>query len=64
MLSSEKQNKELKLKPPNNDERNNQFVQNRSFQTYPKLLFGKTEEKSRENSVQPNVESSKFWSDI
>ena len=47
------------------EERNNQYTQNRLFQTNQKLLFEKIEGIERKNDVRPDAEESKtFWSNI
>ena len=47
------------------EERNNQYIQNRLFQTNQKLLFEKIEGIERNNDIRPNaLESKAFWSNI
>ena len=47
------------------EERNNQYIQNRLFQTNQRLLFEKIEGVERANDIKPNADQSKaFWSDI
>ena len=47
------------------EERNNQYIQNRLFQTNQKLLFEKIEEIERNNGIRQNAfESKAFWSSI
>ena len=47
------------------EERNNQYIQNRLFQTNQRLLFEKIEGVERENDIKPDADQSKaFWGDI
>ena len=47
------------------EERNNQFLQNRLFQTNRKRLFEKIDGKERNYEIKPDAEESKtFWSNI
>eukprot|EP00795_Rhopilema_esculentum_P000616 gene616-10310_t len=47
------------------EERNNQYIQHRLFQTNQRLLFEKIEGVERENYIKPDADQSKaFWSDI
>ena len=47
------------------EERNNQFLQNRLFQTNSKRLFEKIDGKERNYGIIPDAEESKtLWSDV
>ena len=47
------------------EERNNQFMQNRLFQTNQKRLFDILEGKEKSDNIAPNTEESKlFWGEI
>ena len=47
------------------EERNNQFMQNRLFQTNQKRLFDILEGKEKSDNITPNAEESKlFWGEL